>query len=347
MGLELPMEAWWIAAAGGGLLLVVLGFLLWRRLRSSAVVEPEGIEVTQDPLRSGLGRTRSVLGARLAALFGRNQIDEVFFQELEEALIAADVGVRTSGDLIARLRDRVQQESVPADQLWTWLRELVVESLGEDKVLAPITESPWVILVVGVNGSGKTTTIGKLAARLSAEGKQVLLGAGDTFRAGAIEQLRIWAQRTGSEIVSHAEGADPSAVLFDALKAAQARSMDVVICDTAGRLQTKGPLMDELEKVRRVVGKAVPGAPHEVLLVLDATIGQNAISQARVFGEVAGVTGVVLTKLDGTARGGVVVAVASELGLPVKFVGVGEQVEDLRPFQAEPFVQAMLAPPEA
>ena len=337
------MEAWWIAAASGGLLLVV-GLFLWLRRRRLAT---EPVEADQDPLRSGLGRTRSVLGARLAALFGRNQVDEAFFQELEEALIAADVGVRTSLDLITRLKDRMPQGDVPADQLWHWLRELVVESLGEDQALMPVAEGPWVILVVGVNGSGKTTTIGKLAARLGAEGKRVLLGAGDTFRAGAIDQLRIWAERTGSDFVSHAEGSDPSAVLFDALKAAQARSMDVVICDTAGRLQTKGPLMDELGKVRRVVGKAIPGAPHEVLLVLDATIGQNAISQARVFGEVAGVTGVVLTKLDGTARGGMVVAVAAELGLPVKFVGVGEHLEDLRPFEAEPFVQAMLAPPEA
>jgi fused signal recognition particle receptor len=203
-------------------------------------------------------------------------------------------------------------------------------------------EGPLVILVVGVNGGGKTTTIGKLAARYTAAGKKVMLGAGDTFRAGAIEQLGVWAERAGADIVAHAEGADPAAALYDSLEAARARGHDVVICDTAGRLQSRKPLMDQLGKVTRVIGKAVPGAPHEVLLVLDATIGQNALSQARVFGEVVGVTGIVLTKLDGTAKGGVVVAVRSETGVPVKFVGVGEQVDDLRPFDAAGFAQALL-----
>ncbi len=200
------------------------------------------------------------------------------------------------------------------------------------------------LLVVGVNGSGKTTSIGKLAARYGRAGHSVLLGAGDTFRAGAIEQLRIWSERAEADFVAHQEGADPAAVLFDALEAAVARGSDVVLCDTAGRLQSKKPLMAELEKVHRVVGRAVPGAPHEVLLVLDATMGQNALSQARTFGEATGVTGVVLTKLDGTAKGGIVLAIAAELGLPVKFVGVGEQVDDLRPFDPEAFVEALLEP---
>jgi fused signal recognition particle receptor len=202
--------------------------------------------------------------------------------------------------------------------------------------------APHVVLVVGVNGSGKTTTIGKLAARLKMGGKRVLLGAGDTFRAGAIEQLKVWAERADVEIVAQREGADPAAVAHQASEAAVARGVDVVLCDTAGRLQAQKALMDELAKVRRVVGKVIPGAPHEVLLVLDATMGQNALSQARLFKDVAGVTGVVLTKLDGTAKGGVVIAIAAELGLPVKLVGVGEKIEDLRDFDPVAFVDALL-----
>ncbi len=296
-------------------------------------------------LSRGLTRTREVLAGRLQGVFSRSSIDDVFFEELEDALILADVGVGAAGKLVAELRSDVKREGLtePA-ALREHLQQHIQDMLSDEgcEIAPQPAEGPLVILVVGVNGGGKTTTIGKLAARYTAAGKKVMLGAGDTFRAGAIEQLGVWAERAGADIVAHAEGADPAAVLYDSLEAARARGHDVVICDTAGRLQSRKPLMDQLGKVTRVIGKAVPGAPHEVLLVLDATIGQNALSQARVFGEVVGVTGIVLTKLDGTAKGGVVVAVRSETGVPVKFVGVGEQVDDLRPFDAAGFAQALL-----
>ncbi len=298
-------------------------------------------------LAVGLERTRRALGGRLQSVFSRQRIDDSLFEELEDALILADVGVATATELVGRLRgDTSRQGLTEPAALQGCLAGHLVDLLQADdaSLPEPPAEGPLVILVVGVNGGGKTTTIGKLAARYTRQGRSVLLGAGDTYRAGAIEQLRIWAERAEADIVAHAEGADPAAVLFDALVAAKARGKDVVICDTAGRLQSRKPLMDQLGKVTRVIGKAVPGAPHEVLLVLDATIGQNAISQARVFGEVVGVTGVVLTKLDGTAKGGVVVAVRSETGVPVKFIGVGEQIDDLRPFDAETFVEALLQP---
>ncbi len=297
-------------------------------------------------MAKGLARTREVLGGRLAGVFSRSSIDDALFEELEDALILADVGVRAAGQLVERLRKDVARDGItePA-ALRARLQAHIGEMLDDpaSQIAAQPDEGPLVILVVGVNGGGKTTTIGKLAARYTAEGKKVMLGAGDTFRAGAIEQLRIWAERAEADIVAHSEGADPAAVLFDSLQAAKARGHDVVICDTAGRLQSRKPLMDQLGKVTRVIGKAVPGAPHEVILVLDATIGQNALSQARTFGEVVGVTGIVLTKLDGTAKGGVVVAVRSETGVPVKFVGIGEQVDDLRPFEAAAFAEALLS----
>ncbi len=298
-------------------------------------------------LARGLARTRELVGGRLDRVFSRQKLDSEFFEELEEVLIMADVGVGASADLVQLLKEDAQERGIatPAE-----LRECLGERLRQvltDKVEIARAEGdgPLVILVVGVNGGGKTTTIGKLAARYSRGGSRVLLGAGDTYRAGAIEQLRIWADRAQADIVAHAEGADPAAVLFDSLQAAKARGHDVVICDTAGRLQSRKPLMDQLGKVTRVLGKAIPGAPHEVLLVLDATIGQNALSQARLFGEVVGLTGLVLTKLDGTAKGGVVVAVRAETGLPIKFVGVGEKVDDLRPFDAQAFVSVLLEPP--
>ncbi len=297
-------------------------------------------------LAHGLARTREALGGRLAGVFSRSAIDDALFEELEDALILADVGVGAAGKLVAALREDVKRDGITEPgELRGRLQQHIHAMLADDRTeLPPVPEDgPLVILVVGVNGGGKTTTIGKLAARFTAAGHKVMLGAGDTFRAGAIEQLRIWADRASADIVAHAEGADPAAVLFDTLQAAKARGHDVVICDTAGRLQSRKPLMDQLGKVTRVIGKAVPGAPHEVLLVLDATIGQNALSQARVFGEVVGVTGIVLTKLDGTAKGGVVVAVRAETGVPVKFVGVGEQVDDLRPFDAEGFAEALLS----
>ena len=240
---------------------------------------------------------------------------------------------------------RVRDDAAKGDEeaMRSKLRAALARELGPAQPLHPAPdEGPLVFLVVGVNGSGKTTTIGKLAARYMAQGKSVLLGAGDTFRAGAIEQLKVWGERAGVPVIAHQEGADPAAVVFDTVKAGLARGTDVVICDTAGRLQAQKALMDELGKVARVVSKALPGAPHEVLLVLDATIGQNALSQARIFHEVVGVTGVALTKLDGTAKGGVVVAVGHELGLPVKLVGLGEGLEDLRDFDPDAFIDALL-----
>jgi len=301
-----------------------------------------------DRMRAGLSRTSAGFGRRLASVLGREHVDEALFEALEEALLIADVGVATTTALLDGLREDVQaQEITTPAQLRSLLQTRMLGLFqGQDRDLgANGAEGPTVVLVVGVNGSGKTTTIGKLAARYHRAGERVLLGAGDTFRAGAIDQLRIWSERASADFVAHQEGADPAAVLFDALDAALARGTDVVLCDTAGRLQSQKPLMAELEKVHRVVGRAVPGAPHEVLLVLDATMGQNALSQARTFGAATGVTGVVLTKLDGTAKGGIVLAIAAELGLPVKFIGVGEQVDDLRPFEPGAFVEALLEPP--
>lgn len=292
----------------------------------------------------GLARSREALARGLGlALSGGGPLD-ARLEQLEEALIASDVGVRASAELVGRLRGRVKPDD-PPQRLRALLREELLRSMGPKVPLAtgPAT-GPLVLLVVGVNGSGKTTTIGKLASRYTKAGNSVVLAAGDTFRAGAIEQLKVWGERAGATVVAHQEGADPAAVVFDAVKAGQARGAAVVICDTAGRLQAQKLLMDELGKVVRVMRKADPTAPHEALLVLDATIGQNALSQAREFRQVVGVTGVVLTKLDGTARGGVVVAIHQELGLPVKLVGLGEKADDLRDFEPEAFVDALLGP---
>lgn len=301
-----------------------------------------------DRLRSGLSRTRDQLFERVDDLFrGGRRIDEDLLQRLEEVLVTADVGIRTAERLLSAIRDRASREELSdAAALRRYLGEEASALLaGRDQPLvSPPPAGPLVIMVVGVNGTGKTTTIGKLASRFTRQGKGVVLAAGDTFRAGAIEQLRVWGERAGATVVAHQEGADPAAVVFDGIKAGQARGADVVICDTAGRLQAQKLLMDELGKVVRVIRKADPAAPHEALLVLDATIGQNALSQAREFKQVVGVTGVVLTKLDGTARGGVVVAVHKELGLPVKLVGLGEQADDLREFDPEAFVDALLGP---
>lgn len=293
----------------------------------------------------GLARTRRALSAPLDGVFSRDALDASFYEDLEEALIVADVGVRAASRIVEGVREdaRARRIAAPAEVRGLLRRRLVDILDREDPSQERSPEDkPHVILVVGVNGGGKTTTIGKLCARFGWQGSRVMVGAGDTFRAGAVEQLAIWAERTGADIVAHSEGADPAAVLYDALQAALARGHDVVLCDTAGRLQSRKPLMDQLGKVTRVIRKAIPEAPHEVLLVLDATIGQNALSQARIFGDVVGVTGLVLTKLDGTAKGGVVVAVCEETGLPVKYVGVGEKVDDLRPFEPEAFVDALL-----
>ena len=317
-------------------------------MERAAEGQPEAIAEEPPPPPSALERFRlgfARTSSKLAALFGGAEVDEALFESLEEALIGADVGVKTSMALVEELRELARREGIeePA-ALREALRGLLKERLGRfsPELQEAPSSGPHVLLVVGVNGSGKTTSIGKLSNRFKGEGRKVLLGAGDTFRAGAIEQLRVWSERAAVDLVAHQEGADPAAVLFDTLEAAKARGHDTVLCDTAGRLQSKRPLMEELGKVTRVIGKACPGAPHEVLLVLDGTMGQNALSQARTFGEVTGVTGVVLTKLDGTAKGGVVVAIMEELGMPVKFVGIGEGIDDLRPFEPEAFVDALL-----
>jgi fused signal recognition particle receptor len=295
---------------------------------------------------AGFARSRAALADQLARWTGA-AADLPALDELEEVLISADVGVRTSMEIVEGLRSRSQRDTT-GEQLQAMLRDEVRRRIGEPEGLAQKpSDGPLVLLVVGVNGSGKTTTIGKLAARYQRAGHSVVLAAGDTFRAGAIEQLKVWGGRAGVPVIAQQSGADPAAVIFDALKAAEARGADIVICDTAGRLQAQTALMDELAKVVRVMKKAVPSAPHEVLLVLDGTIGQNALSQAKVFKDVVGVTGVALTKLDGTAKGGVVVAVRSETGLPIKLVGLGEGMDDLRDFDPDAFVDALLGTPEA
>ncbi len=295
-------------------------------------------------LVKGLSRTQAQFVARLDAVFrGRKEIDESLYEELEAVLITADIGVRTTQRLLDEMREQVDRDALhDPTALREFLKTRILRILERDDVALRDTDHPpLVILVVGVNGTGKTTTIGKLAARFTAQGKKVILAAGDTFRAAAIEQLEIWAERAGADIVKNKEGADPASVIYDALQAAKARGADVVIADTAGRLHTKVSLMEELKKVRRVIGKAIPGAPHEVLLVLDATMGQNALAQARVFHQGTSLTGLVLTKLDGTAKGGIVIAIVNELDLPVKFIGVGEKIEDLQPFDPERFVSAL------
>lgn len=287
--------------------------------------------------RAGLARTREALTAKVEDLLGRG-VSESFYEELEETLIQADLGVRATATVISRLRERSGAKT--PDALRQALVEILTDALGEPAPLT-VTPAPAVVLVLGTNGAGKTTTIGKLAARLKGEGRKVLLVAADTFRAGAIDQLGVWAERVGVDIIRHQAGADPAAVVFDAAQAAQARHVDVLIVDTAGRLHTKTNLMEELKKVDRVIRRALPGAAVEALLVLDATTGQNGITQARQFKAALPVTGVVLTKLDGTARGGVVVAIAQELDLPVKLVGFGEGVEDLQPFDPRTFAEAL------
>ena len=268
-----------------------------------------------------------------------DRLDDDFYEELEEALILADIGAATAADTVAQLRKRVSQKLLGrADEVKDALRDILAEKLDVGDPSMDLSTQPSVVLIIGVNGVGKTTSIGKLAARYKSEGKKVLLCAGDTFRAAAADQLEIWADRAGVDIVRQHEGADPGAVLFDALQAAKARNVDVVLCDTAGRLHNKQNLMNELAKLRKIIDREAPDAAKETLLVLDATTGQNGLIQARQFKETAGLTGIILTKLDGTAKGGIVVAIAQELQVPVKFVGVGEGIKDLAPFDAKEFV---------
>lgn len=293
-------------------------------------------------IKEGLKKTRESISSQISGMLRSfTKIDEELFEELEELLVMGDVGVTTAGHICDTLRRRVKEEGIKdPNAIMGLLQETVAEMIRGGEELN-IGTRPSMILVIGVNGAGKTTTIGKLASRLKGEGKQVILGAADTFRAAAIEQLEIWSQRAGVPMIKHAEGSDPAAVVFDTIAAAKARGSDVIICDTAGRLHNKKNLMDELAKINRITGRELPGCDKEVLLVLDATTGQNGVNQAREFSAAAGITGIVLTKLDGTAKGGVVLAIREELGLPVKFIGVGEQVDDLQPFDADDFARAL------
>ncbi len=295
-------------------------------------------------LGAGLKKTRdSLVGTVNSMLRGFGRIDEDLFEELEEILVMGDVGANTASRICQQLRQQVKEQGITNPQdIRGLLQGIVSQMLAGGQELS-LSTKPSVILVIGVNGVGKTTTIGKMAAGLKAQGKKVILGAADTFRAAAIEQLDIWADRAGVDIVKHSQGADPAAVVFDTVSAAKARGADVVICDTAGRMHNKKNLMDELAKIGRVIDRELPDADKEILLVVDATTGQNAVNQAREFKQAAGITGIVLTKLDGTARGGVVLAIREDLQVPVKFIGVGEGIDDLQPFDPEAFAAGLFA----
>ena len=293
-------------------------------------------------IAAGMKKTKDSMMGKLEALMNSfTKIDEEFFEELEELLITCDIGVETSLDICGELRKKVKEKGITDPALIKdELKEIIAEMLGEDKKIDTST-TPTVILIIGVNGAGKTTTIGKLAARYKNEGKKVLVAAADTFRAAAIEQLEVWTERAGVDIVKHAEGSDPASVVFDAVTAAKARGTDILICDTAGRLHNKKNLMDELRKISRIVHQQAEGCVLETLLVLDSTTGQNAVNQAKLFSEVAEITGIVLTKLDGTAKGGIIISIHRELGIPVKLVGVGEKLDDLQDFCARDFADAL------
>jgi len=297
-----------------------------------------------DRLKQGIQKTRAgLVDAIEDAVSGKKQIDAELLEELEYTMVSGDLGIRTTTEVLERIRQRVDRRLVnDASELKSLIKQHLLEVLqASERPMQAVIEPPAVWMLVGVNGVGKTTTIGKLAQQHKADGKSVLMAAGDTFRAAAIEQLEVWGERAGVEVIRQQQGSDPSAVLFDALQAAKARKMDLVIVDTAGRLHTKVNLMAELEKMRRTAQRVIPEAPHEVLLVMDATTGQNGLEQARKFTESSGVTGIVLTKLDGTAKGGVVVAIARELNLPIRYIGVGEQAADLLPFDAEKFIESL------
>ena len=295
-----------------------------------------------DKIKAGLTRTKENIGHSLDSLFA-GELNDDFYDELEETLILGDMGMDTTIKAVAELRRRVKEERIKdAEGALECLRRVLTDMLNVGDSTLDLSASPSVILVIGVNGVGKTTTIGKLGARLKGEGRKVLLAAADTFRAAAADQLEIWSQRSGVELVRQYEGADPAAVVFDAMQAAKARRTDVVLVDTAGRLHNKQNLMNELNKIGRVIDRELPGSRTETLLVLDATTGQNGLIQARQFMEAAGITGIVLTKLDGSAKGGIVIAIADALQVPVKYVGVGEGIDDLMPFEAESFVRALI-----
>ncbi|MEF2291567.1 MULTISPECIES: signal recognition particle-docking protein FtsY [Virgibacillus] len=325
-----------------------MGFM--DKLRNKFQRGQEDVEEVSDKYKEGMKKSRQTFSGKINDLLAKyRKVDEDFFEELEEVLISADTGVSTVMDLIDELKMEVKRQKIKdTSEMKDVISEKLVEIYyGDDdqeiESLAIQEGELSVILVVGVNGAGKTTSIGKLAHQLKLDGKKVMLAAGDTFRAGAIEQLEVWGERTGVDVVKQTAGSDPAAVIFDGIKSAKSKQADVLICDTAGRLQNKVNLMNELAKVKRVIAKEIPNAPHEVLLVLDATTGQNALSQAKIFAEATDVTGIVLTKLDGTAKGGIVLAIRNELQIPVKFVGLGEGVNDLRPFDAHAFVYGLFA----
>lgn len=295
-----------------------------------------------EKLKNGLLKTKNSMMGKIEGLLKRfSKIDDELFEELEETLIMCDIGVNTSVKICDELKTRVKKENVKEpEMIKDMLKDVITEMLGEDQPL-DMSTTPSVILVIGVNGVGKTTTIGKLSYSLSQQGKKVIVAAADTFRAAAIDQLEVWTQRAGVDIIKHNEGSDPAAVVFDALTAAKARKADVVICDTAGRLHNKKNLMDELKKIARIVHQQAEGCALEVLLALDATTGQNAVNQAKQFNEVADITGIILTKLDGTAKGGIVISITDDLKIPVKLITVGEQIDDLQNFVAKDFVNAL------
>ncbi len=307
-------------------------------------VSPKTKEGILERFKIGLSKTRKNIGDKIDNLIkSTRKLDSEFFEELEEILIQADVGMKTSLELVSNIKAAAAKKKInDPGEVTQLIQEEIAKLLGTTpKPLNTAVQKPAIILVVGVNGAGKTTTIAKLANRLKNENHKVILAAGDTFRAAAIDQLQIWADRIGVELIKHKEGSDPGAVVYDAISAARARKADVLIIDTAGRLQNKTNLMKEIGKVRKVIEREIPEAPHEVLLVVDATTGQNAVSQAKIFGEATGVSGIVLTKLDGTAKGGIVIAVAQELDIPVKMIGIGEKLEDLRDFSPEIFAAAL------
>lgn len=296
-----------------------------------------------DKIKAGLTKTREALSTTLGSVFTASELDDDFYDELEESLILADLGVDTALKAVENLRKAVKEQHLKtAEDAREALKQILVEMLSVGSTELDLATKPAVILVIGVNGVGKTTTIGKIATQLVGQGKSVLLIAGDTFRAAAADQLSVWAERSGATIVRQNEGADPASVVYDGIQSAKAKKTDVIIVDTAGRLHNKQNLMNELGKIRRIIDRELPDASKEVLLVLDGTTGQNGLIQAKQFKEIAGVTSVTLTKLDGTAKGGIVIAVADALQIPVKFIGVGEQADDLMPFEAKPFVEALL-----
>lgn len=324
----------------------------FKKLKDKMLGTTEEVQETvtiTNKFKEGLAKTRNQFTSKVNDLVAKyRKVDEDFFEGLEEILLQADVGFETVDELMEALRFEVQRKNIKDTAgIQSVISEKLVEiyEAGQENIMELQLENEGlsVILFVGVNGVGKTTTIGKLAHRLKSEGKKVMLAAGDTFRAGAIDQLQVWGDRVGVEVIKQAEGSDPAAVMYDAIRAAKTRNADVLICDTAGRLQNKVNLMNELEKIHRVISREIPNAPHEVLLALDATTGQNALVQAQTFKEATNVTGIVLTKLDGTAKGGIVLAIRTKLHIPVKFVGLGEQMDDLQPFDAEKYVYGLFA----